>query len=827
MSSFNDYNAGCYLDAHTDSLIKPIARQQISPSEPPNACDILDIPPSLVGPLPSSNPSANAPSFRLTPTPVFQNYLSPQPNTLPPLSPSIPPNKKPKPSSKKIPQKPNKNTPQNIPQILPEIASTSSNSSTLPPNSFELNHSDSSQTSNKNASDLSPNQTTLSLPKKLSKKQSKKYSNQNTSCFNCGTTTTPLWRRTPDRSHKLCNACGLYFRQYNKHRTIHSSTSPGFTLNSPKPKTQKPIEKVSKGSKLSLSTSSTSFSTNSPNTDSINFFHQDTLTFQTHSASSSYIPNNIDPRATLNTFNPQQYFFSNENPSNSLTPISLHPYPGYSGTAPSNFNKGSPNSDFKSIYKNQAPSPTSDQYLFENHSFINKSQSQPFDNIDNLSQHHTLIPSSLPTIEFDRILNANSPDFKINDDSKNNLNNFINLNSITSFSQKTPTSASKSKKNSTPTNDIDQATKIRKKPRVSKLPNSKKKSVSKITSNSSSVPTNQPNMVLDSQSKSPYTTLQTDLNGNKFFSFGPDNKTIPSTSELSPNTNYSTKYTYTNLPNTTPPLDITSSKPNNIQFNPQQEAHTFPKNSFPCSSYIKEAVETSTSFDKSVNTKNSGGSVDRNKSYLEEFINNSQSCDVSSNLNQNMLSLNELNNLCFSQLDISTFYGSGSNTEYFQFPETTSTPSFHNINQIDTENTTSKNSGLNILDFSIPSVNPQNNNQTYNPAFQTSFTIPSNIDKVYTHSTNTREPPNLRHIQASFNNINSDTEHNIVSPFDHIMGFTGINSTDFGYSNNNTPNFYQNGYTNNSTLNYHDNLENGINTNNPLDINFGIGTRQS
>ncbi|KAG0219601.1 hypothetical protein BGX33_002148 [Mortierella sp. NVP41] len=40
-------------------------------------------------------------------------------------------------------------------------------------------------------------------------------------CFNCNVTQTPLWRRTPDRKHSLCNACGLYYKQYGAHRPLN------------------------------------------------------------------------------------------------------------------------------------------------------------------------------------------------------------------------------------------------------------------------------------------------------------------------------------------------------------------------------------------------------------------------------------------------------------------------------------------------------------------------------------------------------------------------------------------------------------------------------
>ncbi|ORX88324.1 hypothetical protein K493DRAFT_306742 [Basidiobolus meristosporus CBS 931.73] len=42
-------------------------------------------------------------------------------------------------------------------------------------------------------------------------------------CWNCQTTSTPLWRRTSDRLHPLCNACGLYYKHYKVHRPLHFS----------------------------------------------------------------------------------------------------------------------------------------------------------------------------------------------------------------------------------------------------------------------------------------------------------------------------------------------------------------------------------------------------------------------------------------------------------------------------------------------------------------------------------------------------------------------------------------------------------------------------
>ncbi|KAI8584814.1 global nitrogen regulator protein, partial [Geranomyces variabilis] len=39
-------------------------------------------------------------------------------------------------------------------------------------------------------------------------------------CCNCGTTTTPLWRRNPENGDPVCNACGLYYKTNGKMRPV-------------------------------------------------------------------------------------------------------------------------------------------------------------------------------------------------------------------------------------------------------------------------------------------------------------------------------------------------------------------------------------------------------------------------------------------------------------------------------------------------------------------------------------------------------------------------------------------------------------------------------
>ncbi|KAJ3199732.1 hypothetical protein HDU82_000195 [Entophlyctis luteolus] len=63
--------------------------------------------------------------------------------------------------------------------------------------------------------------------KQLTKAERKKIRehNRGLTCFNCGATTTPLWRRTADRKNNLCNACGLYYKQYQTNRPVKPANS--------------------------------------------------------------------------------------------------------------------------------------------------------------------------------------------------------------------------------------------------------------------------------------------------------------------------------------------------------------------------------------------------------------------------------------------------------------------------------------------------------------------------------------------------------------------------------------------------------------------------
>ena len=53
-----------------------------------------------------------------------------------------------------------------------------------------------------------------------------------TSHSNCGTTSTPLWRRSPTGS-TICNACGLYYKARNTSRPTNLKRPPSTSMSAP------------------------------------------------------------------------------------------------------------------------------------------------------------------------------------------------------------------------------------------------------------------------------------------------------------------------------------------------------------------------------------------------------------------------------------------------------------------------------------------------------------------------------------------------------------------------------------------------------------------
>ncbi|CAJ0925316.1 7430_t:CDS:2, partial [Entrophospora sp. SA101] len=86
--------------------------------------------------------------------------------------------------------------------------------------SSKLHKGNNSNNNNDSTSTSSSGNSLINNHHKVTKRTSSKPPRQ-LQCFNCGIKNTPLWRRTPDRMHSLCNACGLYYKQYHVHRPLH------------------------------------------------------------------------------------------------------------------------------------------------------------------------------------------------------------------------------------------------------------------------------------------------------------------------------------------------------------------------------------------------------------------------------------------------------------------------------------------------------------------------------------------------------------------------------------------------------------------------------
>ncbi|KAG2393709.1 hypothetical protein C9374_007240 [Naegleria lovaniensis] len=56
------------------------------------------------------------------------------------------------------------------------------------------------------------------FPMRMKKKRTRSMTTKNSQCENCGTRSTPTWRRNPSTGQTLCNKCGLYELRYGMNR---------------------------------------------------------------------------------------------------------------------------------------------------------------------------------------------------------------------------------------------------------------------------------------------------------------------------------------------------------------------------------------------------------------------------------------------------------------------------------------------------------------------------------------------------------------------------------------------------------------------------------
>lgn len=102
-------------------------------------------------------------------------------------------------------------------QLLPKVASCRSMTTSMGPNLRPIKRQNSSSTNLRKVSTSASSQT-------LSAMSASCPSNKDAlQCSNCNTTTTPLWRRSPE-GESLCNACGLFLKLHGVVRPLSLKT---------------------------------------------------------------------------------------------------------------------------------------------------------------------------------------------------------------------------------------------------------------------------------------------------------------------------------------------------------------------------------------------------------------------------------------------------------------------------------------------------------------------------------------------------------------------------------------------------------------------------
>ncbi|CAG8698466.1 8241_t:CDS:2, partial [Dentiscutata erythropus] len=102
-------------------------------------------------------------------------------------------------------------------QYVSEQPTTSTNSSISPVHGSSSKIISTSPSSNMDSSNITTTRAPPSSSTTTESKPKKAHSSGEQQCFNCGVTSTPLWRRSAN-DELLCNACGLYLKLHKMDR---------------------------------------------------------------------------------------------------------------------------------------------------------------------------------------------------------------------------------------------------------------------------------------------------------------------------------------------------------------------------------------------------------------------------------------------------------------------------------------------------------------------------------------------------------------------------------------------------------------------------------
>ncbi|ORZ10983.1 hypothetical protein BCR41DRAFT_356805 [Lobosporangium transversale] len=225
-------------------------------------------------------------------------------------------------------------------------------------------------------------------------------------CFNCKVTQTPLWRRTLDRKHSLCNACGLYYKQYNGHRPLiqgqQRESSAPYTL-TPSPKSS--LYRAILAPKLDTSVLSSSLITSSSKNMDVEI--------ESAARARGATGQEQSVKALSTSENEQRVHHRTDDSANASTVVQSQTFasssPTFSACIKSPYTNGSPSSAELQSLSSESPLLTSDGGSFSS----NSSVCSPLTNAEVPTMPpmslYSLPPTALGSVPFSNLMFSAAP----------------------------------------------------------------------------------------------------------------------------------------------------------------------------------------------------------------------------------------------------------------------------------------------------------------------------------------------------------------------------------------------------------------------------------